>query len=69
MPTNSKAPRPIGLPALDINQRYDIREVGAYLRCCRCSVYKLFREKKLRFKKMGARTYVQGRELIRYLQA
>jgi hypothetical protein len=38
MPTNSKAPRPIGLPALDINQRYDIREVGAYLRCCRCSV-------------------------------
>jgi hypothetical protein len=69
-----KMMRPLGLPPIDPIQRYDIREIGAYLRTSRASIYKLVRAEKaspgsgLTLSKMGKRSYAKGTELIRYLR-
>jgi len=62
-------PRPIGLPPLDPIQPYDLREVGAYLRTSRASVYKLVRAGKLTLSKRGKRSYCKGSVLIGYMRS
>ena len=65
----SKAPEaaapPVGLPPIDLNQRYAMPEAAAYLRCSRAWVHLLAKAKKLAIIKDGRRRYVSGRELAR----
>lgn len=59
--SNGARPRPA---ALDPNQLYDVKEAGAALAICQASVYELFESGDLARVKVGARTRVNGAELI-----
>jgi hypothetical protein len=61
------APRPAA--PIDAVARYDMRETCSYLRVSKASIYKLFQSGALEPSRERKRVFVQGRELIRFLQA
>jgi hypothetical protein len=60
-------PRPAA--KVDRAGQYEIDEVCAHTRLCRAFVYREIKAGRLRIKKRGKRTFVHGRELLRYLAA
>jgi hypothetical protein len=62
------APRPLGLPPIDLNQAYSVVESCQYLRCSRSFFYRMLEAGLFAVVRRGARTFLPGTELARLAQ-
>ncbi len=66
-PAGGKQPAPVpGLPPLDLNRRYSVKETCRYLSVSHAMVYQRIREGELKPLKDGKRTFIHGSEIARY---